>query len=232
MTARFRFPLQGDPPEVATTLDVEVGDGGATLVVTGGVHQSLRLPTGHRPTHAYSGPEVMISLVAKFLADFALALEEAGHGQIVHPWPFDALGTDAWLVHVRQLTSLDERLSAARASGLAEDKRVREAMLAQAASGEPSAQALREWLDVARTQARRALALLKEDAYERRVQAVLLALAGTEEDAADQPNAELWRIPLEQSDPAGNGPAGNDTEGNDPAGNGPEGNDPEGNAPA
>lgn len=207
MPVYFTFPLEGDPPEVTTLLGLEASNRGADigLSLTGGLDLRLRVPVGYRVTHAYSRPEVTVALVGSFLADFALAVEESLITDGVHPWPFDGLSNDAWLFHLRQLVSLEERLSRARGSGVADDPRVKEGMRQLPASVEPHGAALREWLERARPQVKRALGVMREDAEMRRVAAneqrvaeVLHDLAGVAEDDQDRPNPDLWRIAGEE----------------------------------
>ena len=199
MALTFTFPLEGDPPGSPTllTLQGELAGpalSGLTLVLGGPPDERLELPVVHRPAHVHSRAEVALADVGRFLGELALSAQEAGVVEGVFPWPFDVLRNDTWLMHVRQLVAIEGRLARARRSPVAQDPRVRRAIVAVTEGTDPHGRALEGWLAASRLQVKAVIAMLREEGHEQRVAAVLRDLAGTREDESDRPNPELPRL--------------------------------------
>ncbi|MGD8150544.1 hypothetical protein [Ornithinimicrobium sp. Y1694] len=203
MPVSYSFPLEGDLPGAPTQLTLEGHSAaptpddrasGVVVRLSGSLDDLLVLPMGYRVGRSYSRPETLLAIIGSFLSDLRLAVVEAGVSDGLHPWPFDALPHDAWLLHVRQLVALEERLAAARRTPVADDPRVQAAMRDAAEAATPHVEALSAWLDASRPQVKRALAMLREDGHERMVAQVVLDLLGSHEDETARPNPDLPRL--------------------------------------
>ncbi len=132
----------------------------------------------------------LLAALDDFHARIALTDDE------IYPWPFgDLLPNVQWLMHLRQLATLHERVAGARGSTVFDDPRVQARVQELARAATPHADALRGWLARAAAQLEDVRGAVEAEMHERRVQAVLAALAGsTDEDPRIRTNPELPRI--------------------------------------
>ncbi|GGK76518.1 hypothetical protein [Ornithinimicrobium pekingense] len=208
----YRFPLPEDARDSVTLLRLEpASDGRLRIHLHRGINQAafgmrfaglseprwqavaeptrtLVTPTPGAP--GLTGPETVLADLGSFLAGVVL-----GDGGI-YPWYLEGLmRNEQWLLHLRQLCVLHERLAPVRTSPVADDPRVVARVGEIVTAAEPHAQALLGWLQQAREIREEARATAEAELHERRVRAVLDHLAGpAREDARSRPNPELRRI--------------------------------------
>jgi hypothetical protein len=208
----YRFPLPEDARDSVTLLRVELAsDGRLRLHLHRGINQAafgmrfagvaeprwqavaepLRTLVAPAPgTPHLTSAEAVLADLGEFLAGVAL-----GDGGI-YPWYLEGLmRNEEWLLHVRQLAALHERLAPVHTTTVADDPRVVARVEEIAAAAAPHAEALHAWLRQAREVREEVRARAQEELHERRVQAVLDHLAGPgREDARSRPNPDLRRI--------------------------------------
>ena len=132
----------------------------------------------------------MLAQLGRFLA--AVVLGDGG----IYPWYLEGLmRNEEWLLHVRQLCVLHERLAPVHGSPVADDPRVVARVEEIVTAAEPHAEALLAWLHQAGELREEIRARAETEVHERRVRSVLDHLAGpAREDARSRPNPELRRI--------------------------------------
>lgn len=208
----YRFPLPEDVRDGVTLLRLEpASDGRVRVHLHRGVNQAafgmrfagvaeprwqavaeptLTLVTPAPGTPGLTAAEEVLSEVGQFLAGVAF-----GDGGI-YPWYLEGLmRNEEWLLHVRQLSVLHQRLAPVHASPVADDPRVVARVEEIAAAAEPHVVALRAWLLQAGELREQVRTTAHAELHERRVQAVLDHLAGAgREDARSRPNPDLRRI--------------------------------------
>jgi len=208
----YRFPLPEDARDSVTLLRLEHGpDNSLLLHLHRGINQAAfgmrfagvsepRWQAVAEPTRTLVAPapgtpgltdaEEVLADLGAFLTGVVL-----GDGGI-YAWYLEGImRNEEWLLHVRQLAALHERLAPVHASTVADDPRVVARVEEIAAAAEPHAEALRAWLRQAREVREVVRARARADLHERRVEAVLDHLAGpAKEDARSRPNPDLRRI--------------------------------------
>lgn len=149
--------------------------------------ETLVAPALH--TAGLSGPEEVLAEVGEFLSGV-----HVGAGG-VQRWGFDGLiPNDEWVLHLRQLAAVHDRLAPARLSQVADDPRVRERMAELVTSAGPHADALSTWLERAGEVREQVLEVAAAELHEQRVQEVLADLNPLAEDPQEHPNPDLPRI--------------------------------------
>ncbi len=208
----YRFPLPEDVRDSMTLLRLEpASDGRVRLHLHRGVNQAafgmrfagvseprwqavaeptLTLVAPAAGTPGLTSEEGLLAELGQFLAGIAF-----GDGGI-YPWYLeDLMRNEEWLLHVRQLAVLHERLAPVHSSPVADDPRVAARVEEIASAVGPHVRALRGWLHQARARADEVRATAEAELHERRVRAVLDHLAGPgREDARSRPNPDLRRI--------------------------------------